>query len=201
MKDIGKIVKHGRYGYGVTWRQDKFGRLSVKFTNGKEVGAFANQDLDFMDKKEIEDQDVVRVLGNAGLADYIKMEECVDFVTDYKEVNKLVNDKLMESLDLIYNEYKLGSGRRRLKSIILDKLRECNLSEEKIEEQADILKNLTTSYQVVKYVSSSLAEDKMKEQKEKSPKSSKKYSLKELDFRLNSIISSLKLDGKEGVTA
>ena len=58
----GQVVHHGKYGYGVTWRTDKFGRQSVRFQSGKEVNGFAPVDLRVVDSEEFKNEKVLELL-------------------------------------------------------------------------------------------------------------------------------------------
>jgi hypothetical protein len=70
---IGQVVHHGKYGYGVTWRTDKYDRASVKFESGKEVGGLGPADVRPVDKFEFDSEKVMEKLKTVGLDAYIKM--------------------------------------------------------------------------------------------------------------------------------
>lgn len=70
---IGKVVHHQKFGYGVTWRTDKFGRISAKFQSGKEVGGFAPSEVRAVEKPEFEKEKVLDMLKQSGLDAYVKL--------------------------------------------------------------------------------------------------------------------------------
>jgi len=50
-----------KYGYGLTWRSDRFGRQSVKFQSGKEVGGFRMLSLRSVPKNEFDEKKVLEL--------------------------------------------------------------------------------------------------------------------------------------------
>jgi hypothetical protein len=72
---MGKVVHHQKYGYGLTWRADRFGRQSVKFQNGREIGGFSDTELRSVPKDEFDQNKVLESLKAAGLDSYVKTDE------------------------------------------------------------------------------------------------------------------------------
>ena len=186
---VGKVINHSKYGYGVVWRADKFDRISVKFANGKEIGAFDSNEMDFMDKDSIKKNDVITKLGDSGLSDFIDMNEYYDLINDYISSKELMFNVFNDMIEDIYHLYIIGESMSKIKSVFRLRLSESCLNEDSKINELNILRNLKSSFQVVKYVSSKLVEIK-------GMKIINKIGLGALESTLSKIIKKLNMDGK-----
>ena len=71
---IGTVVHHGKYGYGVVCRSDKFNRLAAKFESGKEVGGFSEFEIRPVEKEEFESKHILDTFKAVGIDQFIKMD-------------------------------------------------------------------------------------------------------------------------------
>lgn len=153
---VGKVVHHGKFGYGVGWRSDKFHRMSVKFESGKEVGGFATTDLKLVDRDEFNSANVLEKLKAVGLDAYIDMR-AEEAATHAKVDDIVINRNFFE---LAYKETKgLAKKGEELPAIVnkqMDLLENSeldNFSKEKISKRLSRMDSLD---KIERYLNNSL---------------------------------------------
>jgi len=197
MSDIGKVVKNTDGEYGVVWRSDKFSRLSVKFANGKEIGALDRGEIDFVSKADITTDNVMDKLSDSGLIDFVKMDECRELINDSMNQERIFIKTLNGILEELYSDYLKGSSTEDIKQKLTEGIGCSGLSADNKNKQYRIVDNLNSAFRVVKYVTSTLNEKK--DASNMWTKQSLYLEFNNLDKVLDDIVCQLANDGKEFV--
>ncbi len=206
--EVGMPINHSKYGVGVVWREDRLGRFSAKFTNGREIGALTNTEMTVVKPDEVT-TDMISSLKTSGLMAYVKSSDWSDTVGEYRDEKSQFESVWRKSLDKMFPKYRLGSNAKTLQKVVIQELAKGGADKAIIDEENRVLGKLDTAYKVVRYIADKLDEtvdtieqiadavEEPKEVVEEEPRKASSSLLSEMDKNLTAILGSLSEEERE----